>query len=164
MSSAYAVAIGALSTTPAPGVPNPYMAGQPNQEELAMLQIGAGGRTFTDNEKNIVFPFIAMPWEDGHHKQIRNGDIAFVSRHKEGMRNNIVELFKFNEILRKGFQLYVSTFGVRETLDSDDEDDEEKNRVHSLFTLDQDQRTDIRQTTLSSIKQRYMSNIGNLAL
>lgn len=58
-----------------------------------------------------------------------------------------------------GWQLFLNTFGVRESLDSDDdEDDEERLPIHSMFRLDQDQSTDIRQTTLSSIKEKYLIN------
>lgn len=102
MATALTVAAGALSVTAPPGVPNPYMATEPNIPNLAELGIGSHGTTYNDNEKNVVFPFIAMPWADGHHRQIKNGDIVFISRHKEGMRHNIVELFKLNEILRQG--------------------------------------------------------------
>lgn len=164
MSNSYTATLGSLSTTPAPGVPNPYQATEPNQEELGMKEIGSMGTIYTENEKNVVLPFIAMPWDDGHHRQIRNGDILFISRHKEGMRHNIVEWFKLNEILRRGYELAVNVFGLRDNYDSDDEDseedDEERNRIQSMFRLDQDTRTDIRQTTLSSIKQRYLKNIG----
>lgn len=164
MANAYTAALGSLSVTPPPGVPNPYMASQPNVDDLAVFAAGGMGTTFSSNEKKVVMPYLAMPWADGHHTQFKNGDIVFVSRHHEhgDLRHNIVELNKLNQVLRLGFDIYLKAFdgGYESIRDNDDDDDDMDTdspfHFDNLYHLDHNS-TDIRQNLLFDIRSRYRS-------
>lgn len=64
------------------------------------------------NEKPVVLPMICMPWPDGSEQLLQTGSIVFCGRNTLGMRNNLVSLYKMNEVLRSGANMSRSRLGL----------------------------------------------------
>lgn len=95
-----------------PGVPHFFESGPPGAPTLGGPVVRRGVNA--NDDKPIRFSYTPTPWtrdstgEQPHHLQYVDGDLLFAARTKikREPQTTIVELFKLNDILRRGWRNY----------------------------------------------------------
>jgi hypothetical protein len=111
--SAFNMAMSDLFVAPPIGRDAPYRANAPGRNAPYAASIGDGGRTYTDSEVAVVQTYIPELFDDGCEQKVVPGDPLFICRvngSENTGRSTIVNLSKFNQILRQGWIMYSNSF------------------------------------------------------